>query len=107
MSERGREGAWLLRLPSRSRRIRHLCGTRRHRRGLTLGALLAQRPQTAAEGGVLWALGAVVGVDALLLQALPRLALQPAPGGVVPPGPLARPLLAGPQHPRPVRPLLA
>ena len=72
-----------------------------------LAPRLRQREHAGPEGGIRGRLPRVVGVDALLLQALPRVALELPSRGVVARRPLVRPLLARPEQPHAAGPLLA
>jgi hypothetical protein len=71
-----------------------------------LAPRLRQREHAGPEGGIRGRLPRVVGVDALLLQALPRVALERPSRGVVARRPLVRPLLARPEQPHAAGPLL-
>ena len=77
---------------------RHLRCAERPPLRLALAALLPERAYAAPDG--VGGLPGVVGIEALLLQALPRVALQPPPRQVLPPRPLPRPLLARPEPPQ-------
>ncbi len=69
-------------------------------RSLPLAQRLPQRAHACPEGGIRRRLPRVVGVGALLLQALPRVALERPSRGVVARRPLVRPLLARPEQPQ-------
>ena len=91
-----------------ARRLRGLlrlrCAARAPRR-LQLAARLAEGERAAGDG--VGGQRGVVGVEALLLQTLPGVALQPPPRPVLPPRTLPRPLLARPELSQAARLLLA
>ena len=87
------------------RLLRRLRRAERPPRRLALAAHLPKRAHSPPDG--VGGLPDVVGVEALLLQALPRVALQPPLRPVLPPRPLPRPLLARPELPQAAGSLLA